>query len=88
MFASAYQNGTGGHARLGDVCDFAEVEWELRGEYLAGGNELPWSLARLASEAAWDRRNALKSTPPGSVFLSNRFGSGAISDSESSNSEC
>ena len=83
MFTAAYQNGTEGHDRLGDVCDFAEVERELRGEYLAGGNELPWSLARLASEAAWDRLNALECNPPGSVFLKSRFGSGAISDSES-----
>ncbi len=87
-YALAYRTGYEGYQQsAASGRTFEEAETELRTRYENGGGTVPWSVARSASHAAWDRV-AHRATAPvvetgvGDAVMSENSKSGALSNAQ------
>jgi hypothetical protein len=87
-YALAYRTGYEGYQQsAADGRTFDEAELELRTRYENGGGTVPWSEARNASRAAWERVHRRRTEPAvesgvGEAVISENLQSGALSNAQ------
>ena len=79
-YAPAYRTGYEGYVRHGGARSFEEAEGELQAAYEGQAPKVPWSKARAASHAAWQRAHARHSPAPSATGEHEDFKRSVISE--------